>query len=52
MYYLENYLRKWKEQGAVTKKPRMGAPREITPCPIAKLRRIVKKDPRIPRKKG
>ena len=44
--FLQSIIIKWKEQDAVTNKPRMTAPRKIRPCTIAKLNKSLKEDPR------
>jgi transposase len=47
---VQSIIKKWKQQGAVSNKPRTGAPRKITPRACSKLVRSVKKNPRTTRK--
>ena len=47
---VQSILKKWKEQGSVTKKPRAGAPKKINVCACSKLVKNVKKNLRTTRK--
>ena len=46
---VQHMIKKWKEQGTITNKSRMGAPRKMTPRAVVKLMRILKIYPKIPR---
>lgn len=47
---VQSIIKKWKEQGSVTNKPRTGAPKKINLRACSKLVRMVKKNPRTTRK--
>lgn len=47
---IQSIIKKWKEQGSVSNKPRTGAPKKINPRACSKLVRIAKCNPRVTRK--